>query len=167
MTIFKTKRLLVRSLKMEDFEAFNKMQSNKNVMRFVRGRPMTYEENKEELPKLIEFYDKEGNDFFIYAITRIEDGFFVGTIALIKDEFKNDEIGYRFLEEYWGNGYGTEVLSGLIAYCKSIKMKNLIAIVATENVASLKMIKNAGFQFIENFVSDDLQLPEQRYYLEL
>ncbi|WP_117884064.1 GNAT family N-acetyltransferase [Aureibaculum luteum] len=167
MTIFKTKRLLVRSLKMEDFEAFNKMQTNKNVMKYVRGRPMTYQENMEELPKLIEFYDKEENDFFIYAISRIEDGLFVGTVALVKDEHNNDEIGYRFLEEYWGNGYGTEVLSGLIAYCKSIKMENLIAIVATENVASLKMIKNAGFQFIENFVSDDLQIPEQRYYLEL
>ncbi|MBJ2175269.1 GNAT family N-acetyltransferase [Aureibaculum sp. A20] len=167
MTIFKTKRLQVRRLIMEDFKAFNKMQSNKNVMKYVRGRPMTYEENKEELPKLIDVYDKEGNDFYIYAITRSEDGVFIGTVALVKDEHNKDEIGYRFLEEYWGSGYGTEVLSGLIAYCKSIKIKNIIAVVATENIASLKMIKNVGFQFIEKFVSDDLKIPEQRYVLSL
>ncbi|MDY7396094.1 GNAT family N-acetyltransferase [Aureibaculum sp. 2210JD6-5] len=165
--IYTTKRLLVRKLIPKDFEPFHKMQSNINVMRYVRGKAMTYQENKEELPKLIQLYNKTDNDFWIYAIIRKEDNVFVGTVALVKDKNNDDEIGYRFLEEYWGNGYGTEVFQGLIKYCKSIGLKKIVANVAEENIASLKMIKDAGFQFIENFISDDLQLPEQKYILEL
>jgi len=136
-------------------------------MKFVRGKAMTYDENKEELPKLIELYDKIENDFWIYAISRKADDVFVGTVAMVKDKNRDDEIGYRFLEQYWGNGYGTEVFSGLIDYCKSMGLKKIIGCVATENVASLKILKNAGFQFVENFVSDDLNIPEQKYKLEL
>lgn len=166
-TIYTTKRLLVRKLIIEDFEPFHKMQSNIKVMKFVRGKAMTYNENNEELAKLIQFYDKIDNDFWIYAIIRIEDNVFLGTVALVKDENNDDEIGYRFLEKYWNNGYGTEVFQGLIEYCKSIKIKKIIACVAIENIASQKMIKNARFQFVENFVSDDLNIPEQKYILEL
>ncbi len=166
-TIYTTKRLLVRKLTIKDFEPFHKMQSNINVMKFVRGKPMTYAQNKEELPKLIKFYDKMDNDFWIYAIVRKEDDAFVGTVALVKDDNNDDEMGYRFLEEYWGNKYGTEVFMGLIDYCKSIGFKKVIACVAINNKASLQILKNAGFQFIENFVSDHLNIPEQKYILEL
>lgn len=166
-TIYTTKRLLVRKLIPEDFEPFHQMQSNINVMKFVRGKPMTYDENKAELPKLIEFYDKKGNDFWIYAIVRKEDNTFVGTVALVKDKNNADEIGYRFLERYWGNGYGTEVFQGLIEYCKLIGLEKIIACVASDNKASLRMIKNEGFEFVENFISDDLNIPEQKYKLEL
>lgn len=166
-TIYTTKRLLVRKLIMDDFEPFHKMQSNINVMKFVRGKPMTYAQNKDELPKLIEFYDKKDNDFFIYAIIRKEDEVFVGTVALVKDKNNDDEIGYRFLEEYWGNGYGSEVFEGLLDYCKSIGLTKIIGCVATENKASLKILNNSGFQFVENFVSEDLNIPEQKYILNL
>lgn len=165
--IYSTKRLLVRKLVPEDFLPFHIMQSNSNVMKFVRGKAMTYAENKEELPKLIGFYDNEDNDFWIYAIIRKKDNVFLGTVALVKDENNNDEIGYRFLEKYWGNGYGTEVFQGLIEYCKSIHIEKIIACVAIENIASMKIIKNAGFHFLENFISDDLNIPEQKYMLEL
>ncbi|MET2985437.1 GNAT family N-acetyltransferase [Aureibaculum conchae] len=165
--IYTTKRLLVRKLIPEDFEPFHAMQSNINVMRYVRGKAMTYQENKEELPKLIEFYDKKDNNFWIYAIVRRHDNAFIGTVALVKDENNDDEIGYRFLEEYWGYGYGTEVFDGLIDYCKSMGLKKIIANVAIDNKASLKIIKNVNFQFVEDFISNDLQLSEQKYILQL
>lgn len=98
--IFETERLNVRKFKLSDFEPFHKMQSNSNVMQYVRAKAMTFQENKEELPKLIEFYDKPNNDFWIYAIERKKDKLFVGTIAFVKDENNDDETGYRFLEKY-------------------------------------------------------------------
>ncbi len=62
-TIFETERLDVRKLKLSDFEPFHEMQHNINVMQYVRGSAMTYQENKDELTKLIEFYEKPDNDF--------------------------------------------------------------------------------------------------------
>ncbi len=161
--IFETEKFTVRKLKLSDFEPFHEMQHNINVMQYVRGAAMTFQENKDELPKLIEFYDKPENDFWIYAIERKQDGFFVGTIAFVKDENNDDEIGYRFLEKYWGKGYGTEIVEGMICYCKKVGFVKLVACVVNKNVASTKIIKKAGFTFIKDFVSDDLQLPEQKF----
>jgi RimJ/RimL family protein N-acetyltransferase len=165
--IFETNRLLVRKLRIADFKAFHEMQSNLKVMQYVRGTAMTFEENKEELPKLIDFYSNPENDFWIYAIERKEDATFVGTVALVKDDEHNDEIGYRFLEKYWENGYGFEIVGGLIDYCKKIGLPSIIACVAIKNKASIKIIEKLGFKFIKNFTSDDLKIPERKYILEL
>lgn len=165
--IFETNRLCVRKLRIEDFGSFHEMQSNANVMQYVRGTPMTMEENKEELPKLIDFYSKPHNDFWIYAIERKEDTTFVGTVALVKDDEDYDEIGYRFLEEYWGFGYGFEIAEGLINYCKKIGLPKIIACVAIKNLASTKIIEKLGFELIGDFVSKDLNIPERKFILEL
>ncbi|HHC78570.1 MAG TPA: N-acetyltransferase [Flavobacteriia bacterium] len=166
-TIFETKRLRVRKLKLNDFEPFHTMQSNLNVMQYVRGRAMTYQENKKELPILISKYDKVDNDFWIYAIERKQDNTFVGTLALVKDANNDDEIGYRFLEKYWRQGYGNEIVKGLIVYCKKVGFTKLIACVVTKNTASANIIKNNGFQFVEDFISDDLKVPEKKFELLL
>ena len=46
--LFDSKRLFVRHLREGDIEGFYKMQSNPNVMKYIKP-PMNYEESKEEL----------------------------------------------------------------------------------------------------------------------
>lgn len=165
--IFGTDRLRVRRLKIDDFPSFNEMQCNIRVMQFVRGKAMTYQENKEELPRLIEKYEDGSNDFMIYAVERKKDNFFVGTVALVKDKSNDDEIGYRFLEKYWGNGYGFEIAEGLVAYCKKIGIPKLVAFVVNDNEASRKIIKKLGFKFVGESICDNLKLPECKFVLDL
>jgi len=165
--IFETKRLRVRKLLMNDFGPFHKMHSNINVMQYVRGRAMTYEENEKELQMLIGKYKDPKNDFWIYAVERKEDMNFVGTVALVKDDHNDDEIGYRFLEKYWKNGYGFEIAKGLVDHCRKIGLPKIIANVVKKNEASTKIIKKLGFNFIRDFVSNDLKLPERKFILEL
>ncbi len=98
------------------------MQSNPNVMKFVRLKPNTFEENKAEIKRLMDLYEKPTNDFWIFAIESKETGFFIGTVALVKDK-QDDEIGYRLMEEEWSKGYGFEVTKGLIIVKKKI-LKN-------------------------------------------
>ncbi|MDC9721579.1 MAG: GNAT family N-acetyltransferase [Urechidicola sp.] len=164
--IYETERLLVRKLEIEDLEPFHEMQGNTNVMRFVKPTVLNYEENKADLKRVIDLYDKSNNDFFIYAIERKEDNAFVGSVALVKDE-GDDEIGYRFLEKYWRLGYGSEVVKELVAYCKKNSFKKLVAYVAVENSASRKIIENLGFQFIEDTLCKELGIPEKKYKLIL
>lgn len=164
--IFETKRLLVRKLALDDLQAFHEMQSNPKVMQYVTGDVKSLEEHETELKDLITKYDKPNNDFWIYAIVEKSTNNFLGTVALVKDE-SDDEIGYRFLEKYWGRGYGFEVSEGLITYSESIGKKKLIAYVVDKNVASAKIIEKLGFKSIKKFVSDDLKLPETKYQLTL
>ena len=155
--IFQTENFSFRRLKIADFEHFHEMQSNSNVMRFVRSRPMTYEENQIELEQLTQSYDRPDNDFWIYAVQRKSDEAFIGTVALVKSDAHGDvtnkdrlvlnikeyecEIGYRLLEKYWGKGYASEIAKGLVSYAKELGFKRLIGCVAHENSASEKILK--------------------------
>jgi len=135
-------------------------------MRFVRAKKMNYEENKKDLKDVIAKYDKPNNDFRIYAVECLSDKTFVGTVAFVKYD-TDDEIGYRFLEKYWEKGYGTEVLQGMIDYAKKMKLPHLVAYVSPDNIASEKIIKNAGFTFVKSVICEDLKIPENKYILKL
>lgn len=165
--IFETDRLLVRELLISDLEPFHEMHSNINVMRYVRGTAMTREENEKELPELIHKYNEEGNDFWIYAIERKLDTAFIGTVALVKDDQNDDELGYRFLEKYWRLGFGLEICEGLVSYCRSIGFPKLIGYVADVNVASSKILKKCNFKEVSKGIEPNLKIPETKYELIL
>jgi len=164
--IFETERLIVRKLILSDLNAFHEMQSNLKVMQFADGDVKSLTEHKEELNALIHKYTLANNDFWIYAIIRKSDYQFIGTLALVKDG-KDDEIGYRFLEKYWGTGYGFEVCEATIRYCKKLGIKKLVGYVVDENIASVKILEKLNFRVVKKFISDDIQLPETKYELKL
>lgn len=181
--IFQTENFSIRKLKWTDFEAFHEMQGNAKVMKYVRGVPMSYDQNSIELKNLIASYDLPDNDFWIFAAERRVDKTFVGTVALVKSEahgeatstdtlvlnIKEDqcEIGYRLRECFWGKGYALEIARGLVTYAKNMGFRRLIACVADANVASYKILKALDFQYIEHFTSRELQIIEQKLALDL
>lgn len=164
--IFETQRLIVRKLILADLKAFHTLESNPNVLKYATGDVKSFEENKKELNNLIAKYNSINNDFWIYAIVRKLDKEFIGTVALVKDNL-DDEIGYRFIEEYWGFGYASEICEALILYCKTIGIKKIIASVVDENIASAKVLEKYNFKIVKKFISDDIQLPETKYELIL
>ena len=166
-TIFETNRLIVRKLQMIDLESFHEMQSNPKVMQYADGEIKSMEAHKKELNDLIEFYEKEGNDFWIYAIERKSDFAFVGTLAFVKDKHEDDEIGFRFLEKYWGLGFGSEVGKGLITYSKSVGIPKLIGYVFDANIASARILQKLNFVATEKGIEPETQLPETKYELTL
>jgi len=152
---------------LSDLEPFHEMQSNINMMQYVRVKEMTFEQNTKELAELIGKYAHIENDFWIYAIEKKLDYKFVGTCALIKDFNKEDEIGYRFLEKYWKLGYGLEICKGIINYCSLVGMPKLIAYVADENNASIKIVESCYFQFVKKVYDPTLKITETKYELNL
>lgn len=164
--IFETERLLIRELKLTDLNSFHTMQSNPKVLQFATGDVKSLEEHTLEITELINKYQNKNNDFWIYAIQRKSDNNFIGTLALVKDE-NDDEIGYRFLEKFWGNGYGFEICKGTISYCRKIGMKKLVGYVVDDNIASAKILEKLNFKVVKKFISDDIKLPETKYELNL
>ncbi len=164
--IFETERLLIRKLILDDLQAFHQLESNPEVLKYATGEVKDFEKNKNELNDLITKYNKPNNDFWIYAIERKEDKLFIGTVALVKDGF-DDEIGYRFIEKYWGKGYATEICKGLIAYCKELEIPKIIGYVVDENIASAKILERFNFKPVKKFISEDIKLPETKYELIL
>ncbi|MBL4605771.1 MAG: GNAT family N-acetyltransferase, partial [Flavobacteriaceae bacterium] len=91
---------------------------------------------------------------------------FIGTLALVKDG-TDDEIGYRFLEKYWGLGYGFELCKSLIDYCRSIGMSKIIGYVIDANSASSRILEKCDFKIVKKEIATISKLPETKYELIL
>ncbi len=165
--IFQTERLLVRKLKPSDIDAFHKMQNNPNVMRYTDSPILSYTENIADLNRVISFYKKPNNSFWVYAVVRKKDKAFIGTLAFIDTNNTEIEIGYRYLEEYWNKGYAYEALLGMTKHAKENKMQTLIADVIVKNKASEYLLKKAGFNPVKEYLCEDLNLLERQYKLKL
>jgi len=70
----------------------------------------------------------------------------MGFVFISTENTSGTHIGYLLGESYWGKGYATEILKGLIGFLESEdKITNLIAGVAKDNVASIKLLHKLGF----------------------
>jgi len=149
---FKTERLFATKLTIDDIIPFNEMQKNEKVMKYIIGRPKTYQENINELEKIICSYERIKSEFLIMAVVKKDVNQFVGTCAIVKNEDGEHEIGYRFIEKYWGNGYGKEIFAGLVTFAmKSFNLKCVVVYVNKDNYASVKILDSSDFNFIKEF----------------
>lgn len=143
--VFLTKRLIIRRISPKDFEYFHEMQSDAEVMKYAGGKPLNLSQNKLSFNKVTEAYLEENNTFWVWAIEDLKNKF-LGTVALILDKENNWEIGYRLMKKYWGFGYATEVVEGLVHLANSEDtIHNLIAYADLRNPASQSVLNKNGF----------------------
>lgn len=149
---FETEKLIARELNMSDLPAFVEMQSNINVMRYITGIPKTKGESIKELVKIVHSYRKTNRDFLIMAVARKDAIKFIGTCAIIKNSNGEFEIGYRFIEEYWGNGYGKEIACGLVEFAfQALNLNQIVAYVNKDNYPSIRILESSSFDFIREY----------------
>lgn len=163
--IFNTQRLSVRALSFEDLDLFHKMQNDQAVMKYIGGKTYSLEENKKDLLNILKFYENPKNDFWVWAITLKDSSNFIGTIALVRNEKDEYEIGYRLLKEYWRQGYGKEVTNGLIKYAFEVKkIKEIVAYVDKNNITSVRIL-DSTFNFIKEFYNEEDNCIDRYYKL--
>lgn len=163
--IFETERLIVRRLVIDDLRTFHELESAPKVLKYADGELKSFQDNRKELTIIISNYTISENDFWIYAIEKKENNQFLGTVALVKNNLE-DEIGYRFLEKFWGCGFGFEICKGLVSFCRKRGLEKIIGYVVDENVASSKILINNNFKVIDNFINKET-LHETKYELKL
>lgn len=86
------------------------------------------------------------SDGRLFIVKRIGESKAIGFVFLSTENGGDTHVGYLLGESYWGKGYATEILKGLIDFIESEdQMTRLIAGVATDNIASIKLLKKLGF----------------------
>jgi ribosomal-protein-alanine N-acetyltransferase len=116
--IVTTERLYLEKIEERHFEDLYSLLSNKDVQKHFPST-LNREETKEFYGKIQNRYKDDGYCFL--AVKRKSDAFFLGICGLLKHEIEEEmhtEIGYRFLNQYWGHGYATEAVKGCIQYVK-------------------------------------------------
>lgn len=148
MFVFETSRLQVRQLTLTDLPGFQALQGNAQVMQYTTGIPLSPEASAHELAEIMACYQRMGNETWVWAAV-IKDGDFVGTCALFKNEWQENEIAYRLQETCWGAGYGQEIANGLIDYClDELGLHSIVAQTVKDNLASVKILDHSRLSFL-------------------
>lgn len=162
--IFETSRLYVRLLEESDEAAFFEMMSNPKVMDPVPQKTLNKEESILKLKELIAL--EKTSDTRIWSLCEKTDGNMIGISGLLKNDEQEDEIAYRLIERYWGQGFGTEIAKGLIDYCfLNMKSDLVTADVWVKNERSIKIL-NKYFSFKKEFFNATDNCVDRRYVLK-
>ena len=92
-------------------------------------------------------YEKFG--FGLYAVELKQSGETLGICGLLKRETLEDvDVGFAFLEKFWGCGYAHESAEAVMNYgWNTIGLKRIVAITSPENRGSIKLLQKLGLRF--------------------
>ena len=143
--IFKTSRLIIKPFSIKDLKCIHEMNSQEEVARYnTIGIPKDINETKQLLSKVLDENNVYSKGFSIRLNTS---GEFIGELglSLSSQKFSMAEIHYSLVPEFWGNGLATEAVEGLLNYCFTVlNLHRIEAGVATENLASIKVLEKVG-----------------------
>lgn len=144
----------------EDFNYFSKLTFNEEVMIMNYGRVFTLEESKKFYQGILSVNSKhEVLGYFKVFEKTIDD--FIGLAAIYTDDdLAEAEVEYMLLPEYWGKGYGGEIVGELLEVAKTEGINKVTATIDPKNIASRKILTNNGFKSCKTFTINDGSLAE-------
>ena len=142
-----TPRLLLRSWRDEDLDAYARMCADPEVMRYLPST-LTSEQSEQQIAKFVRHWEERG--FGLWAVEIRETGAFAGFVGLQHSEDwpegeHKTEVGWRLDRSYWGQGLATEgALASLHYGFEDLGLERIISITLPENVASRRVMEKSG-----------------------
>jgi RimJ/RimL family protein N-acetyltransferase len=145
--IVETERLYLRKFLLKDASALFKLNNNPNVLQYTGDVPFKNILDAENFIKNYSHYD----DYNMgrWAVCEKRQGELIGWCGL-KYHPEEDfiDVGYRFFEKHWNNGYATEATKAVLSYAfNKLRIQNIYAYVNKKNTASIEVVKKSGLQF--------------------
>ncbi|MDZ7900996.1 MAG: GNAT family N-acetyltransferase [Arcicella sp.] len=147
--VIETERLILRKFTVEDASFMLELLNTPTWLRFIGDRNVHSVEEAEQylVNGNIKNYLEYGFGFYLVAVK--ETGESIGMCGLVKrDSLEDVDIGFAFLPQFIGKGYGFEAASSTLRYAQNIlQIHKIVAIVNPDNTDSVKLIKKIGLQF--------------------
>ncbi|WP_298155303.1 GNAT family N-acetyltransferase [Flavobacterium sp.] len=152
-----TERLILREVLSTDVDKFFELDSNPNVHKYVGNKPV---KDKKEVEKIIQNLQQQyaENGIARWAVIDKTNNELIGWsgIKLIREPMNNHhnfyELGYRFIERFWGKGFATETTIALVDYAfENLNTENIYAICDIENIGSKNVLEKTGLKLVEIF----------------
>lgn len=159
--IFETERLLIRQFVPEDQAAFIKLNSDPEIVRYIRPP-------KDEAG-CIHFFHENLAAYITqplmgrWAMLYKESLEHVGSFAIIPKLHSTEvQLGYALFTEHWGKGYATESVKGGLKYAFQVmKLAQVWGLTRHENTISGKVLQKCGFTFHSSYTDKDGNLIDQ------
>lgn len=163
MIIAETERLKISKFSIADAPFFLELVNCPNWIKYIGDRnTKTIEDAEKRIAEgHLKNYEIYGFGFY-KLLLKEENNKPIGTCGLIKRyELDDVDLGFGFLPEYEGRGFGFESSVEIIKLAKNkFNLKKLAAISAPNNINSIKLLKKLGFNFEKNVkpFNDDEEL---------
>jgi RimJ/RimL family protein N-acetyltransferase len=157
MEIYKTetKKLVLREILSTDIEGMFELDADPEVHKYLGNNPV---KNREETAKIIDYIQQQyiENNIGRWAVIEKATNCFIGWAGLkLVKQLTNHHIhyydlGYRFIQKYWGKGYATESAIACLKYgFKEMKLNEIFAYTHPQNKSSHNVLLKSGFQYKE------------------
>lgn len=149
LPLLETERLHLRYAAAEDAEFMLELLNEPAFIRNVADRQVrstadavTYIEEK-----ILTSYARHGFGFYIVALK--SSGALIGICGLIKRETLADvDIGFAFLERYWGRGYAYEAAASLLDHAHNVLgITKIVGVTSPQNRPSAALLEKLGMKF--------------------
>lgn len=154
--ILESERLLFRELLPSDAEAMFELDSNPAVHRYLGNNPVTSIDFIHEVIANVRGQYERNGIGRMAAILK-STGEFIGWAGLKLEHDVNGhdsfyDVGYRFIEIFWGNGYATEAAQFFVDYGFTVlNLPKINASAMAGNIGSRRALEKAGLKYIESY----------------
>lgn len=152
MPHLQTPRLYFRELRSEDAASMFELDANPAVHRYLGSQPLT---DPAQSLALIHLIQAQYREFGIgrWGVFRRDTDEFIGWAGLkfiagpLNGRTNVYDLGYRFIERHWGQGYGYEAAKAWLDHgFEVMKLPVISAYVDEQNTASRRIMEKLGMQ---------------------
>ena len=154
-----TPRLILRDFCEADWVDVHAYASDMEVARFMNWGPNSEAETQAFIAQAIALGEQRPRRTYHLAVVVRETGKVMGgaTLRMLESEPDSGELGYTFHRLAWGQGYGTELATAIVAFgFKELGLRRIWATCRPENIGSYRILKKAGMHFEEYLENEKL-----------
>jgi ribosomal-protein-alanine N-acetyltransferase len=149
--ILETERLMLREYVEEDAEAFFKVNSDPEVLRFVPDKRLLNVEQARQILVDHPIVDYRKYGFGRGACILKSTGEQIGFAGLkYLEELGEVDVAFRLMPNHWGQGLATEAALASVRFgFADLGLKRIIGLVMPENIASVRVLEKTGLRYAE------------------
>ena len=154
--MFQTERLHIRKINLEDAPFVYELLNSPGWLQYIGDRGVS-DLKKAEAYIEERYLPSYKNGLGNFIVVHKESGKPIGSCGLYKrDHLEFPDIGFAFLPDYLGKGYGYEAASAMLEYALTdLKLEKVLGFTVDYNVASIKLLEKLGLKNVGTFQLED------------
>jgi len=151
----RTKRLLLRDVRANDFDAIHEYSIDEAVARFMDWGPNTLDQTREALERWLVAQAEAVRLALNLAVVVADEDRLIGSIRLSYQGHRNADLGYSLHSAYWRQGYGAEAAAAMLELVfERFGLHRIWATCDVGNVGSSGVMEKIGMRREGTFLQD-------------
>lgn len=147
--MFETERCFINTFKKADYPDVKKLFVNQDVRKFLGGI-----REEESIQVVLDSMHYSSDISYYWVVRDKRSDIFIGLVSLDPHhEGVYLEISYQLLPNWWGKGFGTEVVKLIIHYTlNELNLSKVVAETQTANKSSCRLLERVGMELERNII---------------